>query len=83
MTSTLTRIASLLGAGAVAAFAFAPLASAADTPSCLSTGEATECQAPGDVQVYTAPHPLPAAGGHSDPKWSGLGYNPKWNGFRP
>jgi uncharacterized membrane protein len=81
MTRTLTRIASLLGATLAAALVIAPVASAASTPSCLNTGGSTNCQAPGNVQIYASPHALSAAGSHSDPKWSGLGYNPKWNGF--
>ncbi|MGY4710402.1 hypothetical protein ACXDF8_12730 [Mycolicibacterium sp. CBM1] len=68
---------------AASALISAPLASAADGSTCVSTGGATDCQAPGNVQIYTAPHAMPASGGQSDPKWRPLGYNPKWNGFQP
>jgi hypothetical protein len=79
---TLNPTASLLlGAVAVAAIVTAPVASAADQQSCVSTGGSTDCQAPSSAQIYASPHSLPAVSSHSDPRWRALGYNPKWNGF--
>lgn len=79
------RGAALLGVAAAAAIsiAAAPVALAASAQPCFETGGATDCQAPGNVQIYTAPHPSPAVVPHSDPRWRALGYNPKWDGFEP
>ena len=84
---------SLLAAAAVAvAIATAPNASAAPSEQpCFDTGGSTTCQAPGNVQIFSSPEPLPAVFPHSnnpkwralgyDPRWPALGHNPKWNGF--
>ncbi|HYO00514.1 MAG TPA: hypothetical protein VET27_00890 [Mycobacterium sp.] len=82
MRWTLNRTASLLGAVALAVVVTAPTASAAEGQSCLRTGGSTDCQATGNVQIYASPDSLPAVGSHSDPKWRGLGYDPKWDGFQ-
>lgn len=66
----------------VAAVISAPVAAAADAATCVTTGGATDCQAPDNAQIYASPHALPASGGQSNPKWRPLGYNPKWNGFQ-
>lgn len=81
MRRTRQRSIFLLGVLAVASLVTAPVAFAAQAPSCVATGGTTECLAPGDVQIYAAPHNVSGAVGHSDPKWIGLGYNPKWDGF--
>ena len=82
MRSTLTRAASLLGAVALAAVVASPVASAADTETCLHTGGSTVCQTTGDVQIFASPQSLPTVGSHPDPKWHAQGYNPKWDGFQ-
>jgi hypothetical protein len=49
-------ITPLLAAGATAAvIAAAPTAFAANQQSCVSSGSATQCQAPGNVQIDTSP----------------------------
>ena len=83
MIKNLTHLTGMAVAIVVSAVIAAPVAAAADTGTCMSTGGATDCQAPDNAQIYASPHALPAAGGHSDPKWQPLGYNPKWNGFQP
>jgi hypothetical protein len=69
-----------LFAAAVAAVAIATAPSAAAAPSeqpCF-VPEST-CHAPGNVQIFSSPHSLPAVFPHSNnPKWRGLGYNPRW-----
>jgi hypothetical protein len=82
MIKILKQFAGTLAAVAVAAVVSAPVAAAADGSTCLTTGGATDCQAPGNVQIYTAPHALPTMGTVSNPKWQSLGHNPKWNGFQ-
>jgi hypothetical protein len=71
-----------LFAAAVAAMAIATAPSASAAPSeqpCFDTGGSTTCQAPGNVQIFSSPHALPAVFPHSDnPKWRGLGYDPRW-----
>jgi hypothetical protein len=71
-----------LFAAAVAAMAIttAPTASAAPSQQpCFETGGSTTCQAPGNVQIFSSPHTLPAVFPHSkNPKWRGVGHNPKW-----
>ena len=57
-------ITTLLAAGAAAvAIAVAPMATAAPTPmqqqqSCTATGGGTECQSPGNVEIYDSPPPV-------------------------
>jgi hypothetical protein len=87
-----------LAAGAAAiAIAAAPIALAAPSEQqcleqhCLEAGAPTISQRPGNVQIFTSPHALPADFPHSNnPKWRGLGYdarwptlghNPKWQDF--
>jgi hypothetical protein len=62
------------------AVALAPIASAAPTGQPRPTGAASATVlAPGDVQIVTSPHSLPALFPRShNPKWSGVGYNPRW-----
>jgi predicted outer membrane protein len=79
----MTHLIGAVVAIAVSAVISAPVAAAADNSTCVATGGATDCQAPGNAQIYAAPHALPASGGRSNPKWQPLGYNPKWNGFQP
>ncbi|MCW2688451.1 MAG: hypothetical protein JWR37_3341 [Mycobacterium sp.] len=71
-----------LFAAAVAAMAIATAPSASAAPSQqprFDTGGSTTCQAPGNVQIFSSPHALPAVFPHSkNPKWRGVGYNPKW-----
>jgi hypothetical protein len=58
----LNRITPLLAIGAAAiAIVAAPTASAADD-SCVNSGGSTECVSPDNVEVYTSPQALPAAG---------------------
>lgn len=83
MVKSMKHLAGVLAAVAVSAVLAAPVAAAADNSTCVTTGGATDCQTPDNVQIYASPHALPASGGHSDPKWRSLGYNPKWNGFAP
>ncbi|TGD90587.1 hypothetical protein BayCH28_01630 [Mycolicibacterium sp. CH28] len=83
MIKNLTHLTGMAVAVVVSAVIAAPVATAADASTCMSTGGATDCQAPGNAQIYASPHALPAFGGQSNPKWRPLGYNPKWNGFRP
>jgi hypothetical protein len=55
------RITTLLAAGVSAlAIAVAPTASAADLPSssCNVAGGGTECQSPGNVEIYDSPPPI-------------------------
>ena len=70
----------LAAAAAAMAIATAPSASAAPSGQpCSGGGESTNCQRPGNVQVYTSPRSLPRVFPHSDnPKWRGLGYNARW-----
>jgi hypothetical protein len=87
------RTAFLLAAAAAAmAIATAPSASAAPSGQpCSGAGESTNCQRPGNVELYTSPRALPQVFPHSgNPKWRGLGYsarwpvlghNPKWQAF--
>ena len=67
-------------AAAVAAMAIATAPSAAAAPSeqpCFVPG--STCHTPGNVQIFSSPHALPAVFPHSkNPKWRGVGYNPKW-----
>ena len=55
-------ITPLLAAGAAAvAIAAAPSAWAApNEPPCSGGGGSTQCQSPGNVQIYTAAHSMPA-----------------------
>jgi hypothetical protein len=71
-----------LSAAAAAAIAIATAPSASAAPSqhpCSDAGESTNCQRPGNVQVYAAPPALtqvfPSSG---NPRWRGLGYNARW-----
>jgi hypothetical protein len=70
----------LAAAAAAMAIATAPSASAAPSGQpCSGGGESTNCQRPGNVQVYTSPRSLAAVFPHSNnPKWRGLGYNARW-----
>ena len=56
------HITAILAAGAAAvAIAAAPTASAAPAPadqSCAADGGGTECQSPGNVQIYDSPPPV-------------------------
>jgi hypothetical protein len=67
-------------AAAVAAMAIATAPSASAAPSeqpCFVPG--STCHAPGNVQIFSSPHALPAVFPHSsNPRWRGLGYNPRW-----
>jgi hypothetical protein len=83
MVKTMKHLTGALAAVAVSAVLAAPVAAAADNSTCVATGGATDCQTPDNVQIYASPHALAASGGHVDPKWRSLGYNPKWNGFKP
>lgn len=84
MAKRVKQLAGALVAIAVSAVIWAPVSAAAESNStCVTTGGSTDCQAPDNAQIYAAPHALPASGGHSNPKWQPLGYNPKWNGFQP
>lgn len=67
-------------AAAAIAIATAPSASAAPGEQPRSGGaESTNCQRPGNVQVYTSPRALRRVFPHSNnPKWRGLGYNARW-----
>lgn len=47
------RLHYLLAAGAVAAMFGAPVAAA--DPTCTSTGDATECSSPGNVEINATP----------------------------
>lgn len=50
------RFRYVMAAGAVAAMVGAPAAAADDTnPSCVNTGDATECSSPGNVQINDSP----------------------------
>jgi hypothetical protein len=57
-----SHITTLLATGAAAlAIAGAPAASAADSvssSSCNATGGGTECQSPGNVEIYDSPPPI-------------------------
>jgi hypothetical protein len=57
-----SHITTLLAAGAAAlAIAAAPTASAADavsSSSCNVAGGGTECQSPGNVEIYDSPPPI-------------------------
>jgi hypothetical protein len=70
----------LAAAAAAIAIATAPSASAAPSEQpCSDAGESTNCQRPGNVQVYTSPRALPRVFPHSgNPKWRGSGYNARW-----
>ncbi|PXX00740.1 hypothetical protein C8E89_1331 [Mycolicibacterium moriokaense] len=70
----------LAAAAAAIAIATAPSASAAPSQQpCSGGAESTNCQRPGNVQVYTSPRALPRVFPHSgNPKWLGLGYNARW-----
>jgi hypothetical protein len=78
----------LASAAAAVAIAAAPSASAAP---CSDAGESTNCQGPGNAQVYTSPQALPRVFPPSiNPRWRGIGYSarfpkygfdPKWQGF--
>ena len=70
----------LAAAAAAIAIATAPSASAAPSEQpCSDAGESTNCQRPGNVQVYTSPRSLPRVFPHSNnPKWRGSGYNARW-----
>ncbi|MDT5183017.1 MAG: hypothetical protein QOI29_1175 [Mycobacterium sp.] len=89
-----THHATLLLAAAAAAIAVATVPCASAAPSeqpCSDAGESTNCQRPGNVQVYTSPRALPRVlprsnnpkwrGLRYSPKWPALGHNPKWQGF--
>jgi hypothetical protein len=56
MAIKMTLIAPLLAAGAAAAIAVAPAASAADHQTCNASSSGTVCQSPGNVQL-NAPSP--------------------------
>jgi hypothetical protein len=70
----------LAAAAAAMAIATAPSGSAAPSGQpCSGGGESTNCQRPGNVQVYTSPRSLPRVFPHSNnPKWRGSGYNARW-----
>jgi hypothetical protein len=74
------NISLFVAAVAAMAIVTAPSASAARSQQpCFETGGSTTCQAPGNVQIFSSPHALPAVFPHSkNPKWRGVGYNPKW-----
>ena len=83
MGRSVKHLTGALVAIAVSAVISAPVAAAAGNATCVATGGSTDCQVPGNAQIYASPHALPASTGQSDPKWRPLGYNPKWNGFQP
>lgn len=83
MAEKMKHMTGALVAAVAAAMLSAPVAAAADTATCVTTGGATDCQGPDNVQIYASPHAVPASGGQANPKWRPLGYNPKWNGFQP
>ena len=61
MTIRKSYITTLLATGAAAfAIAAAPTAMAASTPlqSCSVTGTGSECQSPGNVEIYDSPPPV-------------------------
>ena len=65
MHINLNYIAPLFAAGAaVVAIAAAPIAAAAPTPgaaitqSCSGSASGTECQSPGNVEIYDSPPPV-------------------------
>jgi len=67
-------------AAAVAAMAIATAPSAAARRSeqpCFVPG--STCHTPGNAQIFSSPHALPARFPHSNnPRWLALGYNPRW-----
>jgi hypothetical protein len=85
--------ASLLAAAAAGIIiATAPNAWAAPSEQpCFDAGESTNCQTPGNAQIFTSPHTLSSTLPHTDnpryrgvgydPKWPTLGHNPKWQQF--
>ncbi len=63
ITSRLTVVALLAGAGAVGAIMAAPLAAAEESPSCsqagsIVSGSSTVCQTPGNAQITSSPGEL-------------------------
>jgi hypothetical protein len=73
--NTITIVHIAAGVGAAMAIAAAPVAAAASQPTCLSLGNATQCQTPGNVQItnghpgipLSGVSPLPAARGTYGP----------------
>ena len=60
--NTITMVHIATGVGAALAIAAASVAAAAGQPTCLSLGNATQCQTPGNVQI-TNDHPgIPLSG---------------------
>jgi hypothetical protein len=102
MKTTIKYIAPWLTAAAIGgAIALAPIASADTNPlvpsasptgqPCSDTAGSTNCQRPGNAQVYTAPRALPRLLPPTiNPRWRALGYSarypkygfdPKWQAF--
>jgi hypothetical protein len=93
MKATIKYIAPWLTAAAIGgAIALAPIASASPTGQpCSDTAGSTNCQRPGNAQLYTAPRALPRLLPPTiNPRWRALGYSarfpkygfdPKWQAF--
>jgi hypothetical protein len=73
----ITYITAPLAAWAVAvAIAAAPSALAApNAPTCSDGGGSTQCQSPGNVQIYTAPHATPPTNPTNSTYGPFLGYH--------
>jgi hypothetical protein len=73
----ITVIAPLLAVGAAAvAIAAAPSAVAApNVPPCSDGGGSTQCQSPGNVQIYTAPRAMPPTNPTNSTYGPFLGYH--------
>ena len=91
--TTIKYIAPWLAAAAIGgAIALAPIASASPSEQpCSDMAGSTNCQRPGNAQVYTAPRALPRLLPPTiNPRWRALGYSarfpkygfdPKWQAF--
>jgi len=60
--NTFTMVHIAVGVGAALAITVAPVAVAASQPTCLSLGNATQCQTPGNVQITNGHPAIPLLG---------------------